>query len=446
MANAWDTGKEPFLFNMLELQDHLDGTEEAESDHNEECRSNHEDFKSRKLDLQRELCENLDILDGNTSDGSDENSSEEEMEGTSEGFEEDMQNLQVKILEGKIPKHATWPSRKKLYNEHSLDFTENSKQDEAVKRICEIRKEIKEREGQLRDKKDKLKNKIANVRQQRLSKAKEEKKIRDFRKQIKKIQNEMSDRETSGSSWTWNELIRNTGKLKFRLTLWVPVSPSSIKDSLFKRIKRSMTKASDRPDGEAIFRLVDRTQEWTSRFMIDSILKPILEANDCTMHEEESPASSSAPWLPKTNKADYIIYDGTGRPLGAIEAKSVDLMDSEAVIQNMLQVRALRCQERGLLFGIVTDAIHFFWFTLDEDNVFEFDSNNPTVTCQEHKGDDQKTCFMDEIRVKQKTTWKDVRRIAATIDHLLTLRENRSVSSFSSWEVCGGKQTSCQGV
>ncbi len=380
--------KPPFSYNIKKLQRHLKPSKKKKPGTTQEDRS---------------LCGLLDKLESLQQEF-EEHLKEEADLSKIEYF---TQNLQESLMESdevkKLTEEQIWPE---------------TKTDETDERGKELRREYKKTVEQI-----------------------------IFMK-FSKITRKLLRTPPAGNEWTWSDLISNTGRLRFRLVDPLISNPHHIDDDLSECIKKRMctaakvyTKSPKLQDPRDFLRFWSLSNEKTSEIFIQALVEPIVEClltSEVFIKVQEDLPRYSQTWLPEKSKADFVVYDSNNRPLGAIEAKSVVKLCATSVIQNMLQVRALRAQEEsrllresrgdrkpcekpGVLFGIVTDAIHYFWFLLEEDGTFEFHKKKPSVTCYEHKGNDQQTCFLDEIR-----TGDAVRRIAGTVLSLFTLRK-RSV-------------------
>ncbi len=260
-------------------------------------------------------------------------------------------------------------------------------------------------------------------------------------------QEEEQEPGKGSSQWRWDDLVKRTGKIRFRLVSrpLFPVEPSDIEDDLFQSIETNMLEAAEHlnfPEIEqpediwrALFAQYSSQQKASENF-IRALLNPlVVEQNGEFLRIQVNPKYMESPshnWLPKDGCiANYVVCDRKRGPLGVINPTSINLLGPQAVIQNMLQVRALWAQEEGesegdqkkpgVFFGIVTDAIHFYWFLLDEEGVFQFTDEEPHKSCSMHHFLKKSCFYLDRIR-----TWEDVRRVAAKLNALFTLRDDEA--------------------
>ncbi len=245
-----------------------------------------------------------------------------------------------------------------------------------------------------------------------------------------------SDLDSSGSTWDWDLMTRHAHSLKVSSGPGVE-RPGTIDEDIMRKIRNRMADNSKallgitvpdvEPDvePETPIQFLEKLQktklsETTSRAFIDSLLFPLLIKNDLRVELEEKL------YKPKQNKivpnsiTDYLVVDSAGSILGTIEAKAAGELWSKSAIQCILQAMSLRTKEPQILFGILTDSIHYFCFLLEDGTLVFEDPDRRDHTL---------------------ITWRSVLDVARVLDGYLNVRRNRSVPNLCSVLGCDSQGT-----
>ena len=174
-----------------------------------------------------------------------------------------------------------------------------------------------------------------------------------------------------------------------------------------------LAKTNIRPEPyDLLCKLFDeKGYEATTRMFIDALVTRIIEHNKLkcstetryTLRQEQQQTDA-------TKKPDYIIKCLNG-PIGVVETKRAKSLTRPSITQCMEQLLAIQqeIEDKGRnipLFGIVTDALHYFFIKLHPDGQFEFESNDRR-----------------EVKVHIAYTWGDFHEITEIFNGLCHLHK-----------------------
>ncbi len=227
-----------------------------------------------------------------------------------------------------------------------------------------------------------------------------------------------SDLDSSVSQWDWRCMERHASSLSTSARPGVQ-STEGIDDDTLQRIKQGLAdnawtllghNVQKRDVASAPIEFLSQLQttklsKLMHQLFVDSLVLPLLVKNGYRVTLDERMIVPERHKVVPNTIADYMVCDPKGKILGAIAVKVPGEMNSKAAIQCILQVLSLRTKEKGVLFGILTDSIHYFCFYLDKDGVLVFEDQNT----REHT-----------LR-----TWGSVLDVAKVLDAYFNVRRNR---------------------